>query len=750
MNLKELNEWEDRCTQEAAPRCRAACPLHLDVRGFCAHMARRHWDKAWSLLARSLPLPGLMARLCDAPCQADCLRRDLGGALAVAGLERFCASMARPAGPPRPMPSRHFRVAVLGGGVSGLCAAWELARRGFEVSLHRTAPVGIPADFPAAILEGELENLERLGVILAPAPDPDPELPEALLREVRAVFVDGDALPELLHGRGEPDAATCATSQTGLFACRPGESSFALRAAVGRRLTISVERFMQGIPLGMAREGEGPYRTRLVTDVSGVAPIPAIAPEAGFTEATAGAEAGRCLDCQCLTCVKHCVFLEHYKSYPKAYARQIYNNSSNVVGLRQANTMINSCTLCGLCEELCPGRFSMAAVCLDARRVMVAQDRMPPSAHEFALRDMAFANGERCALARHAPGTTISRYLFFPGCQLTACDPDGVAAAYDDLCRRLGGVGLLLSCCGAPARWSGRDALFQTSMAALGERWRALGRPALIVACPSCAVTLADGLPEAPRISYWSLLRTIGLPPGAAEAGGIGLAVNDPCAARHCEALRQDVRTLLGQCGVSPVEPARTGRTTECCGYGGLSAEANPELGSRVAKHRAEAASEDFVTYCAMCREQLAKAGKRALHLFDLLFPREDDPAARPVTGYSQRRENRARLKERLLDDVWRDPMAKLREAFEAIPIVVTDEAARRMEERRILASDIAKVLRQAEETGRRFVHAESGHFLASYQPSFVTYWVEYGVTPAGYLVYNVWSHRLRITGGQA
>ena len=77
-----------------------------------------------------------------------------------------------------------------------------------------------------------------------------------------------------------------------------------------------------------------------------------VAPGAGFTADTAAAEAGRCLDCQCLTCVKHCVFLEHYKSYPKAYARQIYNNSSNVVGIRQANTMPQSCRIRELSTQL--------------------------------------------------------------------------------------------------------------------------------------------------------------------------------------------------------------------------------------------------------------------------------------------------------------------------------------------------------------------------------------------------------------
>lgn len=750
MQLKELTEWEARCTQEAAPECRAACPLHLDVRGFCAHLARRQWDKAWSLLVRTLPLPGLFARCCDAPCQDACLRRDSGGAIAVGALERFCAEAAKPVAPPRPLPSKHWDVAVLGSGLGGLCAAWELARRGFAVTLYRTALVGIPDDVPSTVIETELENLERLGVALVPAPRLDPNLPEMLLREAKAVFVDADALPEALAALGEPDAATCGTKRAGIFANRPGEPSFARRAAVGRRVTVSVERFMQGIALTTAREGEGPYRTRLVTDLSNVRQAPAIAPDMGFTEETAAAEAGRCINCQCLTCVKHCVFLEHYKSYPKAYARQIYNNSSNVVGIRQANTMINSCMLCGLCEELCPGNFSMAAVCLDARRVMVGQDRMPPSAHEFALRDMAFANSGHCALARHAPGKDSSRYLFFPGCQLTACDPDGVAAAYDDLRSRLGEVGLLLSCCGAPARWSGRESLFQETTAALDAQWRSLGRPTLVVACPSCRVLLAERLPEATLVSYWSLLRTIGLPPGAMTRDGATFAVNDPCAARHDAALLQDVRALLGACGVTVVEPALSGRTTECCGYGGLLAQANPELGIRVAKHRAEAAAEDFVTYCAMCRDMLAKAGKRALHLVDLLFPRGGDPAVRPAIGSSRRRENRVRLKESLLLDVWKEPAISPKAAFEAIAVAFTETAERHMEARRILVSDIQKVLRHMEETGQRFVQEQTGHFLASYRPSFVTYWVEFEVSPTGYLIHNVWSHRLQIMEGKA
>ena len=85
---------------------------------------------------------------------------------------------------------------------------------------------------------------------------------------------------------------------------------------------------------------------------------------------------------------------------------------------------------------------------------------MPPSAHDFALRDMAFSTGEKFALVRHEPGTTGSEYLFFPGCQLAGSAPEQVEAVYGYLRDRLsGGVGLALGCCGAPADWAGREAL---------------------------------------------------------------------------------------------------------------------------------------------------------------------------------------------------------------------------------------------------------------------------------------------------
>ena len=132
----------------------------------------------------------------------------------------------------------------------------------------------------------------------------------------------------------------------------------------------------------------------------------------GYAPQEATQEASRCIDCQCLECVRHCVYLREYGAYPKTYARRVFNNSAIVQGARQANKFINSCALCGQCEVLCPNSFSMADMCLDARWQMVREKRMPPSAHWFALEEIRSARSEGALLA-HGPGQDKSAALFF-------------------------------------------------------------------------------------------------------------------------------------------------------------------------------------------------------------------------------------------------------------------------------------------------------------------------------------------------
>ena len=133
----------------------------------------------------------------------------------------------------------------------------------------------------------------------------------------------------------------------------------------GRRAATSIDRYLQKVSLTASRSNEGPYITRLYTNMQGIPAlpeVPAVDPLQGYAEDEAIQEAQRCIQCECMECVKVCEYLKHYGGYPKKYVREIYNNLSIVMGTRYSNKFVNSCSLCGLCGEVCPEDLDMGIV----------------------------------------------------------------------------------------------------------------------------------------------------------------------------------------------------------------------------------------------------------------------------------------------------------------------------------------------------------------------------------------------------
>ncbi|MBP1765097.1 MAG: gltA: glutamate synthase homotetrameric, partial [Firmicutes bacterium] len=435
-----------------------------------------------------------------------------------------------------------------------------------------------------------------------------------------------------------------------------------------------------------------------------------------------------------------------YRSYPKRYVREIYNNLSIVMGIHRANKMINSCSLCGLCAEVCPGNLDLGEICLEARRTMVDKGKMPLSTHDFALRDMRFSNSERCALSKNQPGFATSQYVFFPGCQLAASSPNTVKQAYVYLTEQLaGGVGLMLGCCGAPAIWAGQEALFQETMRTIESDWHSLGEPQIIAACPACCKIIEENLPNLPVKSVWEIMDQIGLPDRAGEISGLSpLAIHDSCTARYKADVQNSVRNLAGKLGCQVEELPLNRDKTTCCSYGGLMFHANREVADKVIRRRVSESESDYLTYCIMCRDNFAGQGKRAHHLLDLIFAEDNDyKAGQKGPGYSQRQENRERLKNSLLQDGWGE---MVEERHLDVTIVVPEQVRPILEERMILDEDIRKVIAYAERSGNKLKHMGSGCYIAYLQIANVTYWVEYSLGNDTFIVRNAYSHRITIT----
>jgi Fe-S oxidoreductase len=771
MDREQVRRWEGQCIEEQAPACTAACPLHVDARGLTVAVSAGDFRKGLALLAVSAPLPRILAHVCDHPCQSKCRRLDAGDAIAIGLLERACTEFGGVTPAVRAQLSNHKRVAVAGGGLSGVSAAMRLAERGYAVTLFEAGPKLLErmrtlpdAALAKTAIDTDLAALPKLGVIVhceaLISRHSGPFGLDALASNYDAVYLatgpecfDESSLSLERNGEGRlrVDPLTLATSNPKIFAggaqrYAPARYSPVHSIADGNHAAISIDRFLQRASLTASRENQGPYYSRLFVNTSGIAPLQAVAPADnahGYTREEAVREATRCFPCHCLECVKVCPYLEEYGSYPKSYVRQIYNNESIVMGMRKANRMINSCALCGLCAAVCPEKLNMADVCLDARQGMVLTGKMPPSTHDFALRDMEFSQSDAFRVARHQPGFTASKFAFLPGCQLSASSPEHVVSAYAHLRNTLtGGVGLILGCCGAPAHWAGNEAKAHEAATAMQSAWNSLGRPCLITACSSCFKSLRDTLPQIPIESLWPHIDPAQISAPTADVAGKRLAIHDPCSTRGIGEVELSARGLLKKLGIEPEELNAPGLTT-CCGYGGLMLFANPSVAEKTVKRRAAQSDADYVTYCAMCRDRFAHEGKRATHILDLVFAQDgSDPAARTDPGFSRRRDNRARLKDRVLHELWGEtekPMEPSRN------VLIPDSLKQLLEKRMILEQDVRRTIDSAEESGEIIEDQSTGRRLASLRVACVTYWVEYSLAGDDFEVHDAYSHRMEV-----
>ncbi|MCF8027789.1 MAG: 4Fe-4S dicluster domain-containing protein [Desulfobacteraceae bacterium] len=762
MEQSELRKLEHLCIQEEWAYCRAACPLHIDARSLCQALAEGDVNKARTILEKTMPIAGILGRICEAPCELECKRSEADGAVRIGLLEQFCVKNASRRGKPMKVPDRGRYAAVLGCGISGLTVAHDLARKGYRIQVYYpesdaepqiSLEKHLPGPVEQSVLTGEIAHLKKIGVHFIPAKC-DRQLLAELLEKQTIVYVGIDAMDAgiLPSPPDQRDPVTLGTPDKGVFIGGFPDGSAAVRAidaaCEGRRAAVSIDRLTQNASLYADRGREGPVPTRLVTSLEGVetaAPVLADGMDAG-KPSLVQKEAARCLSCECMVCVRDCVYLEVYGAYPKSYARQIYNNESIVKGTRKANPLINSCMLCGLCTALCPNDFPMADLCLGARQRMVQGGKMPPSAHDFALKDLEFSRSDAFFMVCGDPDHDRCQWLFFPGCQLCATHPEQVADTYAWLRQNLaGGVGIALACCGAPAHWSGRQQIFTETAENLTTETEKLGHPRWIMACPSCQQTLGQLDSPPSQVSLWEIFSREGLKPPSPK-GQKNFCLVDPCSASDLPLVRQATRHLARNDATGKIsEPRLNADVAACCGYGGLLANVDPNLAKRAAERRATECQDDALTYCAMCREQIARSGHRAAHILDLFFPHADDPFERPAAGLSESRMNRRRLKNELLKAYWREAGTEPPD-YLSIALQMSGQTRQLLETRRILDSDIQQVLAAAEPEGQQFYDPDSETYLSSRRLGDVTFWVHHAQQTDGrQWIYTAYSHRMVI-----
>ncbi|HCM88161.1 MULTISPECIES: NADPH-dependent glutamate synthase [Enterococcus] len=176
-SLEEGQLEASRCLQCKNAPCITNCPVMIDIPGFIKAIEDADMPLAYEILSRYTNLPAICGRVCpqEKQCEMVCRlgRSKKFESVAIGKLERLVADWALE----QPVEYKEVsgdkgRVAVIGSGPSGLTAAGDLAKLGYDVTVYEAlhAPggvltYGIPEfRLPKSTVKQEIERIVAQGV----------------------------------------------------------------------------------------------------------------------------------------------------------------------------------------------------------------------------------------------------------------------------------------------------------------------------------------------------------------------------------------------------------------------------------------------------------------------------------------------------------------------------------------------------------------------------------------------------------
>ncbi len=278
-----------RCLQCAMPFCVQACPITQDCRGYIDLIAQRRFDDAARLTLDDNPLATVLCKCCYHYCEEDCVMGGRGTPIAIRHLKRAALDFGRSDLRYVASAPRTERIAVVGAGPAGLMAAWELALRGYPVTVYEEQAFlgGQIETIPRYHLDGtelrrDLDRLADLDITFRTGQRAGRDFtPESLLADgyravyigigasdPRALGVPGEALPgvfpalpfllavnagaEGLFGRKNRRVVVIGGGDVALDSARS-----ALRLTAGGAVTLIYRRARAAMPAGVEEVVEG-------------------------------------------------------------------------------------------------------------------------------------------------------------------------------------------------------------------------------------------------------------------------------------------------------------------------------------------------------------------------------------------------------------------------------------------------------------------------------------------------------------
>lgn len=189
------------CKEIISAPCIHACPIDTQAATYVSLIAEGRLAEAFDVILEDNPLPSVCARVCHHPCEDKCTAGRWGKPIAIRALKRFATDAAKAAGRfpgnGRAEPSGE-KIAIVGAGPAGLMAGYQLALRGYGVTIFESLPVVggalavcIPEfRLPRDQLADDIRHIQNAGVKIETGVTIGEDLSFEQLREdYRAIYV---------------------------------------------------------------------------------------------------------------------------------------------------------------------------------------------------------------------------------------------------------------------------------------------------------------------------------------------------------------------------------------------------------------------------------------------------------------------------------------------------------------------------------------------------------------------------------
>lgn len=133
--VSHIKNGKCMCSFDRPVPCVTRCPANVDVPGYIALAAAGRPEDAVRQIRKDNPFPTACALICEHPCENYCRRQMIDDPVNIRGIKRYVCDRAGVVPAPECMPSTGKRVAVIGGGPSGLTCAYYLQLMGHQTTV---------------------------------------------------------------------------------------------------------------------------------------------------------------------------------------------------------------------------------------------------------------------------------------------------------------------------------------------------------------------------------------------------------------------------------------------------------------------------------------------------------------------------------------------------------------------------------------------------------------------------------------